>query len=57
MQPTVRFYSKNGQRSVSILEGGEAQLPLRLTGNAVSKLLPSSQIYLISISLLLALDT
>lgn len=37
MQPTARFYSRNGQRSATILEGDDAKLPLRLTGNAVSK--------------------
>ncbi|KAL5535305.1 hypothetical protein ACEPAF_3399 [Sanghuangporus sanghuang] len=32
VKPTVRFYSKDGQREATILEGDEARLPLRLTG-------------------------
>lgn len=37
LQPEVKFYSSDGQRHITILEGQIASLPLRLTGQAVSK--------------------
>ncbi|KAH7886081.1 hypothetical protein F5I97DRAFT_1937005 [Phlebopus sp. FC_14] len=33
VQPTAKFYSKNGLRQVTILEDEETDLPLRLTGD------------------------
>ncbi|KIJ66251.1 hypothetical protein HYDPIDRAFT_86511 [Hydnomerulius pinastri MD-312] len=33
VQPTAKFYSKNGLRQVTILEEDETDLPLRLTGD------------------------
>lgn len=33
VQPTARFYSKDGRRQVTILEDESAELPLRLTGD------------------------
>ncbi|KAI6047907.1 hypothetical protein EDC04DRAFT_2864066 [Pisolithus marmoratus] len=33
VQPTARFYSKDGHRQVTILEDESAELPLRLTGD------------------------
>ena len=35
IKPTVRFYGKNGKRQVTIHQGEEAKLPLRLTGDGV----------------------
>ncbi|KAH8835558.1 hypothetical protein DL96DRAFT_1666285 [Flagelloscypha sp. PMI_526] len=37
--PTVKFYGQESKRRVTILEGDEAKLPLRLTGDGV-RLLP-----------------
>ncbi|KIK30206.1 hypothetical protein PISMIDRAFT_26692 [Pisolithus microcarpus 441] len=33
VQPTARFYSKDGRRQVTLLEDESAELPLRLTGD------------------------
>ncbi|KAG0707446.1 hypothetical protein DFH29DRAFT_979777 [Suillus ampliporus] len=33
VKPTVKFYSKQGQREITILEDDSADLPLRLTGD------------------------
>ncbi|TFY82279.1 hypothetical protein EWM64_g1741 [Hericium alpestre] len=33
-KPSVRFYSHNGKRRITVLENEEASLPLRLTGDA-----------------------
>ncbi|OAX42996.1 hypothetical protein K503DRAFT_241063 [Rhizopogon vinicolor AM-OR11-026] len=33
VKPTVKFYSKHGQREITILEDNGADLPLRLTGD------------------------
>ena len=35
-QPTAKFFGKDGIRKTIILEGGDARLPLRLTGDGVS---------------------
>lgn len=34
-QPTAKFYGKKDKRQVTILEGEQANLPLRLTGDGV----------------------
>lgn len=39
LQPTAKFYSKDGKRSVEVLMGETAYLPLRLTGDGVGLLL------------------
>lgn len=39
LKPSVRFYAKDGKRSVTVLEDQEALLPLRLTGEGVSTIL------------------
>lgn len=38
LQPTVKFYGTESQRHITILEGEQAKLPLRLTGDAVGLL-------------------
>lgn len=35
VQPTAKFYIKNGIKQVTILEDDETELPLRLTGDGV----------------------
>ena len=35
-KPHARFYTKDGKREVTVLEGQDAQLPLRLDGDGVS---------------------
>lgn len=36
LQPTAQFYGKLEQRHITITEGEQANLPLRLTGDGVS---------------------
>lgn len=37
VQPTVKFYSSDGHYHVTVLQGEQTTLPLRLTGEGVSQ--------------------
>jgi len=50
LQPTVKFYSKDARRRVTVLEDEEAELPLRLTGDGVSPLTECIDRFLIPLS-------